>query len=39
MGQDDVAVDVSSVSIHLSIPQRGHLDQAFNISAYLKGQP
>ena len=39
LGRADIAVEVSLLSRHLALPRRGHLDQAYNIVAYLKKHP
>ena len=36
LGRADIAVEVSLLSRHMALPRRGHLDQAYNIAAYLK---
>ena len=36
LGRIDTLVDVAMLSKFLAAPRRGHLDQAFNIFAYLK---
>lgn len=36
LGRADIAVEVSLLSRHMALPRRGHLDQAFNVAAYLK---
>ena len=35
LGRADIATEVSLLSRHLDLPCRGHLDQCFNIYAYL----
>ena len=36
LGRADIAVEVSLLSRHMALPRRGHLEQAYNIAAYLK---
>ncbi len=36
LGRVDICVEVSMLSSHLSMPQKGHLEQLFNIFTYLK---
>ena len=38
LGRADIATEVSLLSRHLDLPCRGHLDQCFNIYAYIKQQ-
>ena len=39
LGRADIALEVALLSRHLASPRRGHLDQCFNIFAYMKKQP
>ena len=39
LGRADIATEVALLSRHLAMPRRGHLDQCFNIIAYLKRHP
>ena len=36
LGRVDICLEVSMLSSHLALPREGHLDQIFNIFAYLK---
>ena len=36
LGRVDIATEVALISRHLALTFRGHLDQCFNIYAYLK---
>ena len=36
LGRVDICVEVSQMSSHLALPRKGHLDQLFHISSYLK---
>ena len=39
MGRSDVAVEVSILSRHTTMPHHGHIDKEFNIFSYLKCHP
>lgn len=35
LGRGDIATEVALLSRHLALPRRGHLEQAYNVVAYL----
>ena len=39
LGRGDIATEVALLSRHLALPRRGHLEQAYNVVAYLKKHP
>ena len=39
LGRADIATETALLSRHLALPRHGHLDQCFNIFAYLKKHP